>query len=307
MITELTVYISQPAAPACTRVCEFLQRRGYAYTTIEVASDEDRTALKALTGHASCPVVMAGKELIGKLADTIAADRSGRLSELLARPEALNPTRTTKGSTMPEHNPTSELVVKHPEQINGYDYGTDQAATSPLTLEDLTRLRAVVWLTEDDEAALRDAAEILAGQADDMVTAYRARLGELPFMSPYSNHPDGTPNPDYGVASKPRFDRWIIDACTRPLDQDWLNYQHEIGLRHTHAKKNRTDNADSLDHIPMRYLLAFTGVVIATARDYLAVGDAPAAHVDRMHAAFTKSVILHVTVWTRAYVDHAGW
>ena len=167
---------------------------------------------------------------------------------------------------MPDHNPTPKLVIERPEEIDGYDYGTDQAAISPLTLEDLARLKAVVSLTKDDEAALRDAAEILADQAEDMVTAYRARLGELPFMIPYSNHPDSTPNPEYGAASKPRFDRWIIDACTRALDQDWLNYQHEIGLRHTTAKKNRTDHADSLDHIPMRYLLAFTAVVIATAR-----------------------------------------
>ncbi len=35
------------------------------------------------------------------------------------------------------------------------------------------------------------------------------------------------------------------------------------------------DQADSLDHIPMRYLLAFTAVVIATAREYLAAKGAP--------------------------------
>ncbi len=28
-----------------------------------------------------------------------------------------------------------------------------------------------------------------------MVSAYRARLGELPWMAPYSNHPDGSPDP----------------------------------------------------------------------------------------------------------------
>lgn len=202
---------------------------------------------------------------------------------------------------MSEHTPTPE------PGIPGYTYGTDEAAESPLSLEDLERLKAVVGLTPEDEEALRDAAGILAGQADDMVTAWRARLGELPFMRPYSGHPDGTPNPGYGAASKPRFDRFIVDACTRPLDRDWLNYQHEIGLRHTRARKNRTDRADSLDHIPMRYLLAFTAVVITTAREHLAARGATAERVDRMHAAFTKSVMLHVTVWTRAYDGTADW
>jgi hypothetical protein len=140
---------------------------------------------------------------------------------------------------MSVHNPTPKLVTDHPEQIPGYDYGSPQAARSPLTLADLERLKEVVSLTEDDQRVLREAAGILAEQADDMVTAYRAGLGRLPWMAPYSHHPDGTPNPEYGTASKPRFDRWIIDACTRPLDQDWLNYQHEIGLRHTRAKKDQ--------------------------------------------------------------------
>ena len=139
-----------------------------------------------------------------------------------------------------------------------------------------------------------------------MVAGYRARLGELPFMIPYSSHPDSTPTPEYAAASKPRFDRWIIDACTRQLDEDWLNHQHEIGLRHTTAKKNKADHADSLDHIPMRYLLALTAVVITTARDYLGAKGASPEQIDRMQAAFTKSAMLHVTVWTRAYVDHPG-
>lgn len=208
---------------------------------------------------------------------------------------------------MSDPTPTPDPLIEHPERIPGYTYGTGEAATSPLTLQDLERLKEAVRLTSADQAALREAAEVLADQADDMVTTWRARLGDLPFMRPYSGHPDGRPNPEYGAATKPRFDRFIVDACTRPLDQDWLNYQHEIGLRHTRAKKNRTDHADSLDHMPMRYLLAFTGVVIATARDYLAAKGAPAEQVDRMHAAFTKSVMLHVTVWTRAYVDAADW
>jgi Protoglobin len=175
---------------------------------------------------------------------------------------------------MSDHTPTSEAVIEHPEHIPGYTYGTDEAATSPLSLQDLERLKEAVWLTPEDKQALREAAEILADQADDMVTVWRARLRDLPFMRPYSGHPDGTPNPEYGAATKPRFDRFIIDACTRPLDQDWLNYQQEIGLRHTRAKKNLTDHADSLNHIPLRYLLAFTAVVVATSRDYLAAKGA---------------------------------
>ena len=79
--TALSVYITRPAAPACVRVCEFLQRRGYTYTTVDVVSDADRAALKARTGYTSCPVVVAGEEVIGKLEQTVEADRSGRLGQ----------------------------------------------------------------------------------------------------------------------------------------------------------------------------------------------------------------------------------
>jgi len=65
--------------------------------------------------------------------------------------------------------------------------------------------------------------------------------------------------------------------------------------------------ADSLDHIPLRYLLAFTAVVLTTSRDYLARAGHDAGDVDRMHAAFTKSVLLHVTVWTQPYVPAENW
>jgi len=77
---------------------------------------------------------------------------------------------------MSDHTPTSEAVIEHPERIPGYTYGTDGAATSPLSLQDLERLKEAVWLTLEDKQALREAAEILADQADDMVTAWRARL-----------------------------------------------------------------------------------------------------------------------------------
>ncbi|MGI9156097.1 MAG: protoglobin domain-containing protein [Marmoricola sp.] len=208
---------------------------------------------------------------------------------------------------MTDHTPTPHQVTEHPEQIPGYTYGTDRVAQSPLTLDDLDQLKAAVGFTADDEQALRDAGAILADQADDMVTAWRAQLAEHPHLAQYSAHPDGTPNPEYSAASKPRFDRWIIDACTRPLDQAWLDYQHEIGLRHTRAKKNITDHADSLDHIPLRYLLAFTAVVITSSRASLAAEGQSADQVDRMHVAYTRSVMLHVTVWTRPYVDGTNW
>lgn len=213
----------------------------------------------------------------------------------------------TTSSPQPGPTRVDPQLLEHPEHIRGYTYGTPAAGPSPLTLEDLDRLKAAVGLTADDERALRAAGEVLAGRADELVTAWRAQLGAHPFLAAYAAHPDGSPNPEYAAASKPRFDRWIIDACTRPLDAAWLDYQHEIGLRHTRAKKNTTDGADSLDHIPLRYLLAFTAVVITSVRDVLAASGAAPGQVDAMHTAWTRTVLLHVTVWSRAYTSEDTW
>lgn len=191
--------------------------------------------------------------------------------------------------------------------ISGYTYGTSDTARSPLTLGDLDRLKQAVGLTPEDEHYRRMAGEVLADQAENMVAAWRAQLAEHPHLAIYSATPDGSPNPDYSAASKPRFVRWVIDACTRPFDQAWLDYQQEIGLRHTRDKKNVTDHAASADHIPLRYLLAFTAVVLVTARDYLARQGHSADDVEKMHAAWTKAVMLHVTVWTRPYVATENW
>jgi len=84
------------------------------------------------------------------------------------------------------------------------------AARSLLSLDDLDRLMQAVDLTGEDERYLRMAGTVLADQAEDMVAEWRAVLAE------------------------------------QPLDQAWLDYQHEIGLRHTRDKKNTTDHADSI-------------------------------------------------------------
>jgi len=202
---------------------------------------------------------------------------------------------------------TRQDHLSRPERIPGYTSGTADAAHSPLSLDDLDRLKKAVGLTSDDEIYLRMAGEVLADQADQMVSAWRTELAEHPHLAIYSDKPDGSPNPAYAEASKPRFVRWVIDACTRPYDQAWLDYQQEIGLRHTRAKKNVTDHVESADYIPLRYLLAFTAVVLVTARDYLSNKGHTVADVERMHAAWTKSVLLHVTVWTRPYVAAENW
>jgi glutaredoxin 3 len=78
------VYTTDPCS-FCSRVKQLLDARGVEYTEINMARDAaGRQALVQKTGMMSFPQVMIGGELVGGFQETLAADQSGRLRELLA-------------------------------------------------------------------------------------------------------------------------------------------------------------------------------------------------------------------------------
>ncbi len=190
-------------------------------------------------------------------------------------------------------------------QIPGYDYGN--VPPSPVLLQDLDLLKKTVLFTEEDERYLRLAGEVLEDQIEDILDLWYGFVGSHPHLLYYFTGRDGQPIGDYLAAVRRRFGQWILDTCRRPYDQTWLNYQHEIGLRHHRAKKNVTDQVESVDHIPARYLVAFIYPITATIREFLAKKGHPPDVVDRMHHAWFKSVVLQVALWLRPYVREGDW
>jgi hypothetical protein len=191
--------------------------------------------------------------------------------------------------------------------IAGYDYGTSRAAHSPVTPEDLRALEASLGWTAADAEALRAAGAVLCPQAEAMVDSWRAEIGRQPHLVQSFFGPDGKPDDHYRAAVKRRFVQWVVDTCTRPRDQAWLDYQEEIGLRHTPAKKNRTDETHTPNVVPLRYLLTFVGPVAASARRFLDGHGLSAAEIDAMCQAWSKAVLLHAVLWSRAYVREGLW
>jgi hypothetical protein len=111
----------------------------------------------------------------------------------------------------------------------------------------------------------------------------------------------------YMAQVRNRFAQWILDTCRRPRDEAWLDYQEEIALRHTRAKKNRTDGVDAPEHIPLRYLIAFIQPITATIRPVLARKGHRPQEVDGMHQAWSKAVTLQVALWSRPYARDGDW
>src|ERR1700693_3821613 len=118
--------------------------------------------------------------------------------------------------------------------------------------------------------------------------------------------PEAQPHDRYKAAVKPRFVQWVIDTCRRPHDQAWLDYQEEIGLRHTPQKKNKTDDRHTPANVPLRYLIAFVPVV-TDIRRFLAAVIEGAAELAAVESAWTKAVHLHVTLWSRPYAKEGRW
>jgi glutaredoxin 3 len=78
------VYTTDPCA-RCVNAKALLQRRGIPYREINLAKDPDgRAELSRRTGMMTFPQIVIGEHIVGGFDDLLTADRSGRLTELIA-------------------------------------------------------------------------------------------------------------------------------------------------------------------------------------------------------------------------------
>lgn len=186
-------------------------------------------------------------------------------------------------------------------QISGYVYGTREVSKSPLSLEDLHVLQKTVTLDEKDIRYLRMAGEILADQVEEVLDVWYNCMASQPHLVRYFAGADGRPDTGYLLAVRERFGQWILDTCNRPYDQDWLDYQHEIALRHT-SHKNQTDHVQAPPIVHLRYIIALICPIVTSIRPFLARSGYSAEDVDNMVQAWFKAVTLQVALWCQPYV-----
>ena len=199
--------------------------------------------------------------------------------------------------------PASPAQPAQTPPIPGYTYGQRSLAQAPYTVADLQALQASMLFTDDDVQALRQSKAILADQTDAILDVWYGFVGSRPeLVHFFSDARTGKPDGAYLDAVRKRFARWILDTADARYDQAWLDWQYEIGLRHNRLKKNQTDRAPSVAQVNFRYLPALTIPVTTTLRPFLAKKGATAADVDRMQAAWVKSVLLQTILWSQPYI-----
>lgn len=80
----VTVYTTV-ACPYCVRAKALLDARGIAYEEVNLGRDpETRAELAQKTGMMTFPQILVGDQLVGGFDELNAADKSGKLAELVA-------------------------------------------------------------------------------------------------------------------------------------------------------------------------------------------------------------------------------
>ncbi len=187
--------------------------------------------------------------------------------------------------------------------IPGYTYGTDAVATSPVTLAEFEAMQRSVLFGDEDVHYLRLSYDIVKNHVEEILDVWYGFVGSQPqLLATFADPTSGQPLGDYLAAVRRRFGQWILDTARAEYDQHWLNYQHEIGLRHHRTKKNRTDAATAAGIVPFRYLFLLVFPVTFTLKPFLARGGHSAEEVEKMYLAWVKSCLLQVTLWSHPYV-----
>ena len=84
-MADVLVYTTENC-PFCIRAKALLDARGVSYRELNLERDPDgRAELVKQTGMMTFPQVSIDGELVGGFQETLAADRSGRLAELLTQ------------------------------------------------------------------------------------------------------------------------------------------------------------------------------------------------------------------------------
>jgi len=192
--------------------------------------------------------------------------------------------------------------------IPGYAYGSATLARSPVTLEEFELMKKSVAFDDEDVRWLRASHDVLADQVEAILDVWYGFVGSHPHLvATFADERSGEPIGDYLAAVRKRFGQWILDTARASYDQAWLDWQHEIALRHHRAKKNATDGVAASDIVPFRYLVPLIYPITATLKPFLAKKGHSAEDVDKMHAAWLKSVLLQVTLWSQPYVKQGDF
>lgn len=173
---------------------------------------------------------------------------------------------------------------------------------APITLAEFELLKKSALFGEEDISSLCVSYDILKDQTEQILDVWYGFVGANDHLLHFfANRANGAPNTDYLQGVRKRFGQWILDTAAANYDQNWLDYQFEIGCRHHRIGENRTDGVAAVEHINYRYLPALIIPVTTTLKPFLMKHGHDREDVEKMYAAWVKSVTLQVILWSYPY------
>ena len=118
-------------------------------------------------------------------------------------------------------------------------------------------MKKTVLFGDEDVKYLRMSYDVVKDEVDAILDVwYGFVASQSHLLTAFTSVADGKPIPGYLSAVRERFGRWILDTARAEYDEAWLDYQHEIGLRHHRSRKNVTDGVQAADRALPRSLPA---------------------------------------------------
>jgi hypothetical protein len=187
--------------------------------------------------------------------------------------------------------------------IPGYRLGDPALAPAPISMSEFDELKKSLLFTDEDVKYLRMSRAVLEPHVAELVGVWYGFVGSNPHLLRSFSNGEGVVDAAYLERVRARFERWVLDTAAADYDEAWLAYQFEIGRRHHRVGKNRTDAADASPIVEFRHLPALTIPVTTTLKPFLARGGHSAEEVEKMHAAWVKSVLMQSILWSYPYVN----
>jgi hypothetical protein len=195
------------------------------------------------------------------------------------------------------------VTVFSQEKISGYTYGQTSLKRSPVSLADFEKLKQSILFTDEDIKYLQMSGDVLKDQTDAVLDVWYGFVGSTPQLAYFfTSKKDGKLDVNYLTAVRKRFAKWILDTSNANFDQQWLDYQYEIALRHTKARKNKTDKVNSVSQVNFRYLPALVYPITATLKPFLAKKGHSSEDIEKMYQAWVKIVLLQAILWSQPYI-----
>jgi len=190
--------------------------------------------------------------------------------------------------------------------VPGYTFG--QVSRAPISEKDLQlMLDSVLW-TKEDEDNRKVLGDIFKKHMKEILDAIVNYVGSREYLLYYFKDKSGTTTiTEYVSNSVGRIAQWILDCCYRPLDQKFIDYQYEIGLRHTPLKKGKADNVQTVDLVHARYMVTFIFPFTAALKPFIQKEVEDFVLADKLYHTWFKLVTVCASIYIYPFVKEGWW